>query len=77
LDVGTRTGYGCQRRFDSHTLLEKGKHWDIEEVEKMKEGLMKYGRDWAKVTSVVGTRTASQVISKYRRLHRAKNMNIE
>lgn len=68
LYVGARSVYGCQRRFDSHTLLEKGKHWKEEELEKLKAGLRKYGRNWVKVASVVGTKTASQASAKYQRL---------
>ncbi|GJJ79133.1 hypothetical protein EMPS_11492 [Entomortierella parvispora] len=65
LDHGTRQAESCQRRFDSHFKLQKGKRWTADEVEKLKDGLKQYGRDWAKVAAVVDTKTASQVASKY------------
>ncbi|GJJ79135.1 hypothetical protein EMPS_11494 [Entomortierella parvispora] len=66
LDVGARSAAGCRDRIASHFKLKKGEHWTKEEVEKLKDGLRQYGRDYAKVATVVGTKTSAQCASKYR-----------
>ncbi|GJJ79134.1 hypothetical protein EMPS_11493 [Entomortierella parvispora] len=74
LDIGTRTANSCRYRIDSHLKLKKGERWTKEEVERMREGLRLYGRDWAKVATVVGTKAASQVKPKYDYTLRKRNI---
>ncbi|KAG0376138.1 hypothetical protein BGX24_008208 [Mortierella sp. AD032] len=64
-EVQTRSGVQC--RSHAYKNLESGTkgRWDESEVNRMREGVMKYGEDWHRVASVVGTRSAFQVRQRH------------
>lgn len=66
--MGTRSAIQCHSQFK--TVLHSGTKgkWTIEEINKLKEAVELYGRDWQAVSKHVGTRAPGQVRQKCNQL---------
>jgi len=51
-----------KKKYSNNFISNEGR-WSEEEHEKFLEGIVKYGKNWKKVKTLIGTRTITQVIS--------------
>ncbi|KAF9920482.1 hypothetical protein FBU30_009696 [Linnemannia zychae] len=75
--VMTRSDIQCRSHTFKHFESGKSGKWSDAEVKQLEIGLSKYGTDWNKLASIVGTRSAYQVRQKYLTTWRKRFVNID
>ncbi|KAF9178762.1 hypothetical protein BGZ50_007508 [Haplosporangium sp. Z 11] len=64
--VGTRNGRQCRSYLYYNLHNGRRGSWTIDEMQRLKEGMEKFGRNWVKVAAHVGTRSRHQVSCRFR-----------
>lgn len=63
--VQSKDQYSCRRRFLRKMTNRHHGSWTGQEFELLKKYLVEYGEDWRKISRALGTRTPTQVKTKY------------